>query len=110
MTIENKGEISAEFKNQFDSWLFGCDICQDVCPWNKKFPTQTRERDFEPKGNKEIALQEIIEMGTENFNKRFETSPIKRAKLSGIKRNVEFLMKAADSTLRLFFMPSGRTV
>ena len=93
LTIENKGEISNEFKNQFDDWLFGCDICQDVCPWNKKFPTQTREREFEPGGNKEIALHEIFVMTTEEFKKRFETSPIKRAKLSGIKRNAEFILK-----------------
>ena len=97
LTIENKGEIPSKFKNQFDNWLFGCDICQDVCPWNKKFPTQTREREFEPDGNKEIALQGIMEMNSEEFKKRFETSPIKRAKLSGIKRNAEFLMKAEDS-------------
>ncbi len=97
LTIENKGEISNEFKNQFDSWLFGCDICQDVCPWNKKFPTQTHEKKFEPSGNKEIALQEIIEMNSEDFKKRFETSPIKRAKLTGIKRNAEFLIKNSDS-------------
>jgi epoxyqueuosine reductase len=95
LTIENKGEISAEYKNQFDNWLFGCDICQDVCPWNKKFPTQTREKEFEPNENKEIALQEIIEMNPEEFNKRFETSPIKRAKLSGMKRNAEFLLKSS---------------
>ncbi|MCX6175636.1 MAG: tRNA epoxyqueuosine(34) reductase QueG [Ignavibacteriales bacterium] len=93
LTIENKGEISGEFKNQFDDWLFGCDICQDVCPWNKKFPTQTRERKFEPNENKEIPLREIIEMDSEDFKKRFEISPIKRAKLNGIKRNAEFIMK-----------------
>jgi len=97
LTIENKGEISNEFENQFDNWLFGCDICQDICPWNKKFPALTRVREFEPDGNKEIALQEIIEMNSEDFKKRFETSPIKRAKLSSVKRNAEFLMKAADS-------------
>lgn len=96
LTIENKGEISSEFKNQFDNWLFGCDICQDVCPWNKKFPAQTREREFEPNGNKEIALQEILEMNADEFKKRFETSPIKRAKLTGIKRNAEFLIKTVD--------------
>ena len=41
LTIENKKEISAEFKGKFDNWLFGCDICQDVCPWNQKFPVET---------------------------------------------------------------------
>lgn len=91
LTIENKGEISDEFKNQFDGWLFGCDICQDVCPWNKKFPTKTWEKDFEPGGNNEIVLKEIFEMTPEDFKRRFETSPIKRAKLSGLLRNAIFL-------------------
>jgi epoxyqueuosine reductase len=95
LTIENKGEIPGEFKNQFSDWLFGCDICQDVCPWNKKFLAQTRQREFEPGNNKEIAFQEIIEMNLEEFKKRFETSPIKRTKLNGLKRNAEFLMKGS---------------
>lgn len=90
LTIENKGEISAEYKNQFENWLFGCDICQDVCPWNNKFSIITRERNFEP-ANKEISLNEIELMTLEIFNKRFETSPIKRAKLHGLKRNAMFL-------------------
>lgn len=91
LTIENKGEIRDEFKNQFDGWLFGCDVCQDVCPWNKKFSIQSNEKKFEPDGNKEIFLDEIIEMSSDDFKKRFETSPIKRAKLSGLKRNALFL-------------------
>lgn len=91
LTIENKGGISAVFKNQFDNWLFGCDICQDVCPWNKKFSELTSQKDFAPKQNKEIALEEVIEMTGDEFKSRFETSPIKRAKLTGLKRNAEFL-------------------
>ena len=91
LTIENKGEIPAAFKNQFDDWIFGCDICQDVCPWNKKFSFQTNQKEFEPDGNKEIPLNEVDEMTPEIFKRRFETSPIKRAKLSGLKRNSSFL-------------------
>lgn len=91
LTIENKGEIPAAFKNQFDDWIFGCDICQDVCPWNKKFSFQTDHKEFEPVGNKEISLDEVDEMTPEIFKQRFETSPIKRAKLSGLKRNSSFL-------------------
>ncbi len=91
LTIENKGEIPATFKNQFDDWIFGCDICQDVCPWNKKFSIHTYQKEFEPSGNKEISLNEIEEMTAEIFKQRFETSPIKRAKLNGLKRNASFL-------------------
>ncbi len=93
LTIENKGEIPNEFKDKFDDWLFGCDICQDVCPWNKKFSRQSFEKDFEPIENKEIELEKILEMSLDDFKKRFETSPIKRAKSSGLKRNAEFLLQ-----------------
>ena len=90
LTIENKGSITDNFKDQFNNWLFGCDICQDVCPWNNKFSVLTGEKSFEPI-NKEIALNEIASMTAEQFKMRFETSPIKRAKLTGLKRNAEFL-------------------
>ena len=91
LTIENKGEISNEFKGKFNNWIFGCDICQDVCPWNKKFSTTSTESGFKPTGNKEISLNEIREMTYDEFKKRFEESPIKRTKLSGLKRNAEFI-------------------
>jgi epoxyqueuosine reductase len=91
LTIENKGEISQEFKGKFDNWLFGCDACQDVCPWNKKFANPAADSGFWNKGNKEINLTEIMEMNEEVFQSRYEESPIKRAKLNGLQRNVKFL-------------------
>jgi epoxyqueuosine reductase len=90
LTIENKGEISEEFKDKFDNWLFGCDICQDVCPWNQKFPVETLIKDFHPQ-NKELYLNEVEEMNEEEFREQFKNSPVKRAKLSGLKRNASFL-------------------
>jgi len=94
LTIENKKDIPEEFKDHFDNWLFGCDICQEVCPWNIKFSLNTRIEDFFPyEGNKEIDNLEVIELTEEQFSKRFEISPIKRAKLSGLKRNAEFILK-----------------
>jgi epoxyqueuosine reductase len=92
LTIENKGEIGSEFKQKFDSWLFGCDVCQDVCPWNNKFSTHTRENDFKPITGTELMLEVVNEMDENEFNRLFETSPIKRAKLSGLKRNARFLI------------------
>lgn len=97
LTIENKNEISIKLKGKFESWLFGCDICQDVCPWNKKFSKPALDVNFKNKGNKEIELTKIIEMNGEEFKTRFEESPIKRAKLSGLKRNAEFLMPESKS-------------
>ena len=91
LTIENKGEISKEFSGKFDNWIFGCDICQDVCPWNDKFSKLTNEKDFYPKGNKEISFEEIDKMTNEEFKEIFAESPILRTKLKGLKRNSEFL-------------------
>jgi epoxyqueuosine reductase len=90
LTIENKNEISNEFKEKMDNWIFGCDICQDVCPWNQKFPVETLVKDFHPQ-NKVLDLDEVLEMNEEKFKENFQNSPIKRAKLNGLKRNAAFL-------------------
>jgi epoxyqueuosine reductase len=90
LTIENKKAISEELKGNFDNWLFGCDICQDVCPWNQKFSVETLLKDFQPQ-NKELDLDEVIKMNEEEFKERFKNSPVKRAKLSGLKRNADHL-------------------
>ncbi|MCW9065494.1 MAG: tRNA epoxyqueuosine(34) reductase QueG [Ignavibacteriaceae bacterium] len=92
LTIENKNEISEEFKGKFDNLIFGCDICQEVCPWNQKFPVETLIKDFHPQ-NKELNLADADEMTEVDFRQRFRVSPIKRAKLSGLKRNASFLKK-----------------
>ena len=91
-TIENKNEIPDELKGRFDNWIFGCDICQDVCPWNNKFSLSTQLKDFYPT-NKEFSIDEIIEMDESSFKTRFAESPIKRTKLKGLKRNAKFLIE-----------------
>ena len=92
LTIENKGEISGGFKEKFEGWLFGCDICQDVCPWNLKFSAETKVAEFFPAdGIKEMDLDEILNMDNSEFKLRFDRSPIKRSKLKGLKRNAAFL-------------------
>ncbi len=93
LTIENKNEISNEFIGKFDNWIFGCDICQDVCPWNKKFSKQTTILDFLNIENKTLKLSEVIKMENREFKTRFKESPILRTKLKGLKRNAEFLLK-----------------
>ena len=93
LTIENKGEISNEFTGKFDNWLFGCDICQDVCPWNNKFAKESVFEEFQPKLGTELNLIEIEEMTNQQFKSKFEKSPIKRSKLKGLKRNAEFLLR-----------------
>jgi len=89
LTIELKEAIPAEFKGKMDNWAFGCDICQDVCPWNS-FAKPHNITDFEinPALQKLGDWEEITE---EIFNKVLKLSPIKRTKYVGIKRNFSFL-------------------
>ena len=91
-TIENKNEIAVELKGKFENWIFGCDICQDVCPWSNKFSQATSITDYYPV-NKELSFNEIDKMDDNNFKLRFNESPIKRTKLKGLKRNAMFLFK-----------------
>jgi epoxyqueuosine reductase len=91
-TIENKEEIPAELKGKFDNWIFGCDICQDVCPWNQKFSQNTWAKEFHPIV-KEISYDEVMKLDNQTFNERFAESPIKRTKLKGLQRNAKFLFE-----------------
>jgi epoxyqueuosine reductase len=92
LTIENKAEIGWEFSGKMDNWLFGCDTCQDVCPWNQRFSTETNVNEFKAKtGTASLNLEEVLMMSQEEFKRRFSESPILRTKLSGLKRNTEFL-------------------
>lgn len=92
-TIENKGEILPDLGGKFDNWVFGCDVCQDVCPWNKSFSVVTGTKEFHPK-NKEYKLDEIISMTQEEFSSRFKDSPVKRTKLKGLIRNARFIKES----------------
>ena len=91
LTIELKNEIPAEFKGKMDNWMFGCDICQDVCPWNK-FSVLHNEPSFTPHsellGMKQTDWEDITH---ETFQKVFKNSSVKRTKFDGLKRNIEFL-------------------
>lgn len=89
-TIENKNEIPIELNGKFDNWIFGCDICQDVCPWNQKFSKPTFIKKFYPV-NKEFSLDEVMKLDHISFKQRFSDSPIKRTKLKGLQRNAKFL-------------------
>ncbi len=91
LTIENKEEISPEFKGKLQNRVFGCDICQDVCPWNRK-STQNSEEDFKPlTGLLEMTRQEWHDLDEEKYSVLFAHSPIKRAKFKGLRRNLEFI-------------------
>jgi epoxyqueuosine reductase len=91
LTIELKGQIPEEFSGKMDNWMFGCDICQEVCPWNR-FSTPHSEPQFEPKGKLlEMTAKEWAKLDEETFNELFEGSAVKRTGYEGLKRNIRFL-------------------
>ncbi|MEO7658948.1 MAG: tRNA epoxyqueuosine(34) reductase QueG [Pyrinomonadaceae bacterium] len=97
-TIELRDEkLPSDVEDNLEGWFYGCDICQDVCPWNR-FETQTAESRFEPR-NSETSLQldEVLGMTPESYAERFRRTAIKRAKLPGLKRNAEALKTRVDS-------------
>jgi epoxyqueuosine reductase len=91
-TIELKEEIPDAVKGKFDNWIFGCDICQNVCPWNS-FSKPHNEQRFNPHpdlGN--MTQQDWKEITEEVFQKLFKKSAVKRTKLEGLKRNIRFVV------------------
>jgi len=95
-TIESRApEIRADVAERLEGWLYGCDICQDVCPWNQMTPTTSESR-FEPrKDSVNPALSEILELTPEVYAARFRGSAMKRAKLAGLRRNAISLKEAS---------------
>ena len=90
-TIELKENIPSEFKGKMDDWMFGCDVCQDVCPWNR-FSKAHSEPLFNPHPELLSMTKKDWEDITEDtFKKVFKNSPVKRTKFSGLKRNINFL-------------------
>ncbi len=90
-TIENRGEIDPALKGMFENRVFGCDICQDVCPWNLKSEVH-REPAFTPDMKlMRLTKEEWIEMDRSGFNELFRSSAVKRARFEGLKRNLKFL-------------------
>lgn len=92
LTIELKDQvIPGEFKDKMEDWVFGCDICQDVCPWNR-FSKPTKEKSFEPN---EYLLnwrrEDIVELTEELFSAAFNDSAVKRTKYTGLIRNIKFI-------------------
>jgi epoxyqueuosine reductase len=87
-TIENRGNIPEIIQKKMSGWVFGCDICQMVCPWNKKTP-QTRVDEFFPQPQlKNLKYEDLLNMTEEDFNKLFYFSPIRRAGYKSFLRNI----------------------
>jgi epoxyqueuosine reductase len=97
LTIELKGEIPVELRPLTGELVYGCDICQEVCPWNEKFALPLREPAFAARAaiagkDAQTLAREILAMSDEDFRTTFKGSPMKRAKLRGLKRNAAVLL------------------
>ncbi len=95
LTIEHRGEFPPGAR--LDGWLFGCDVCQDVCPWNTKFARAAEGQHFQPRqGNLDPPLESWEGMSQVEFEKQFAGSAIRRAKWSGFVRNVRELLSRSE--------------
>jgi epoxyqueuosine reductase len=101
LTIEKRGPISEGLRSGMGRHIFGCDICQDVCPWNRKAPA-TKAVEFQPRTELvNPALHWLAEMSAEEFSRTFRGSPVRRAKRAGLRRNAVIAM--GNSGDRKFF-------
>ena len=106
LTIENKGEIPEELRQPIGELIYGCDICQDVCPWNVRFSRELKETAFAPREaladkDSQTLARELINMSQDEFSSAFKGSPMKRAKLTGLKRNAAVVLGNLDSDHRV---------
>jgi epoxyqueuosine reductase len=97
ITIELKDEIPQEFAGKMNNWIFGCDICQEVCPWNR-FSKAHNEPAFNPSAElKTMNHREWEELTEECFRKIFKKSAVKRTKYTGLMRNIRFVNTKGDN-------------
>ena len=97
LTIEQKGPIPDELADNFQGYAFGCDICNDVCPWNQRFASETGIPEFQPRHTLEGADQDLFEeMTEEEFDRRFADTPLERPGLAGMRRNFRAAYRSAQ--------------
>ena len=90
LTIEHRGDLQIEYQDKLDGWIYGCDICQETCPWNKKFSQRTEAKEFEPReGIKNKKLIDWNNMSEDEYKQTFKKSAMKRTKYSGLMRNIK---------------------
>ena len=106
LTIEKRGAIPEDLRVGMGRHVFGCDICQDVCPWNRKAPV-TAASEFSPReGLVNPALDLLAEMSAEEFQQKFSGSPIRRAKRNGVRRNTAIAMGNSGKSMFLTALDS----
>ena len=98
-TIELKNEIPSNVRGHFDDWIFGCDVCQDVCPWNR-FSQSHKEPLFNPNPDLlDMTKKDWEEITEDVFKNLFKNSAVKRTKFEGLKRNIDFLDSSGNKIL-----------
>jgi epoxyqueuosine reductase len=98
LTIEHRDDLPKNLTSKFGRWVYGCDICQDVCPWNR-FQKETREPAFEPREeNIASMLIDLAGISQEEFSRRFHQSPVKRTKRSGLVRNAKAVLESQQTS------------
>ena len=97
LNIEHRGEISVDLRLSMEDWVFGCDICQQVCPWNIRFSEETHDSTFEPRPFlNSPSPSNFLSLEQEEYQEVFKRSPLKRAKRNGLLRNAAIV--AANQT------------
>ena len=96
LTIELKGSIPVELREGMGDWIFGCDICQDVCPWNRDATTANEPAFAARPGLDEVSLPELLMMDRDSFNRQFRGHAAKRTKRRGLLRNVAVALGNSD--------------
>ncbi len=102
LTIEQRGPIPDEFHEAIGGLIYGCDICQDVCPWNVSFARPNRVTEFAPRpvlasNDARTIARELLAMSQEEFSAAFKGSPMKRAKLPGLQRNAAVVLDYVET-------------
>ncbi len=98
LTIEHReDDIPDALADLFGNWIFGCDICQDVCPWNK-FARRTADERYMPRnGMLDTELERWVEIDLDEYRERFRNNPVKRAKYEGLRRNIRIALKTMQN-------------
>tara|TARA_B100000749_G_scaffold19641_1_gene14573 strand:+ start:53 stop:1003 length:951 start_codon:yes stop_codon:yes gene_type:complete len=100
LTIEHRGELPTELDDKLTGWIYGCDICQEVCPWNIKFSQLSTENSFQPRENlQERPISQWKKLTEEDFRILFKKSAVKRTKYIGLKRNISVIEKNNTNNL-----------
>jgi epoxyqueuosine reductase len=97
LTIEHRGELPPAYREQLHGWIFGCDVCQEVCPWNRKFEQPTAEEAFQPKPEiREWSLADWQALEGNQFRQLFRDSAVRRTKYHGLMRNIAAVSGSPD--------------